>query len=268
MKVISLSGASGTGKSTAALSYAFTHGIDALIDDGLLIIDGKRCAGTSAKFEKSAMKAVRRAIFTDDTHRDEVVAAIHMERPSSLLIIGTSDKMTTKIAMRLDVTIDERIYIEDVASEAQIKLARFMRKHEGQHTMPLPMQQVEQNFFRRLIRRGMEIVSPKRDKIGETTIVLPDFHDDVVQISEKEMMDVLKEVIESNDTLIVKKIHLTLQPLPELDVQVVLKMMSLHVQKNPLEFAQRAMIDTFTTRYDLQFGQMRIKVVGVELVEV
>ncbi|WP_010287660.1 hypothetical protein [Kurthia massiliensis] len=267
MKVISLSGASGTGKSTAALSYAFTHSIDALIDDGLLIVDGKRCAGTSAKFEKSALKAVRRAIFTDDAHRDEVVEAMNIERPSSLLIIGTSDKMTSKIAMRLGLTIDERIYIEDVASEAQIKLARFMRKHEGQHTMPLPMQQVEQNFFRRLIRRGMEIVSPKRDKIGETTIVLPDFHDDVVQISVKDMMDVLKEAIEAEETLAVKKMHLTLQPLPALDVQVVLKMMSLHVQKNPLEHAQRIIIDTFTKRYDLQFGQIRIKVVGVELVD-
>ena len=137
----------------------------------------------------------------------------------------------------------------------------------GQHTMPLPMQQVEQNFFRRLIRRGIEIVSPKRDKIGETTIVLPDFHDDVVQISVKDMMDVLKEAIEAEETLAVKKMHLTLQPLPALDVQVVLKMMSLHVQKNPLEHAQRIIIDTFTKRYDLQFGQIRIKVVGVELVD-
>lgn len=267
MKVISLSGASGTGKSTAALSYAFTHGIDALIDDGLLIVDGKRCAGTSAKFEKSALKAVKRAIFSEDAHRDEVVEALRIEQPSALLIIGTSDKMTDKIAERLGLTIDEHIYIEDVASEAEIKLAQFMRKHEGQHTMPVPMQQVEQNFFRRLIRRGIEIVSPKRDKIGETTIVLPDFHDNVVQISVKEMMDVLKTAIEAEGVLMVKKMHLTLQPLPTLDVQVILKMVSLHVQKNPLEQAQRIIIDTFTEQYDLQFGHIRIKVSGVELLD-
>lgn len=52
MKVYSLSGPSGTGKSTSALSFAHKIGVQAIIDDGLLIVNGVRVAGVSAKFEK------------------------------------------------------------------------------------------------------------------------------------------------------------------------------------------------------------------------
>ena len=270
MNIISLSGASGTGKSTAALAYAYSHHIDAIIDDGLLIMNGKKRAGTSAKFEKSALKAVRRAIISDDAHRDELCEAIDEEHIESLMIIGTSDNMTSKIAERLHVTIQQRIYIEDINSEAEIKLARFMRKNEGQHTMPLPMQQIEQNFFKRLMRRGAEIFSPKREKIGETTIVHPDFHDDFTQISTKDMMEAFKEVIEQKKRLTVKKMQFKLLPLPALEVQVVLKMssqMELMTTPNAIEEAQKTLIECFSQLYDLQFGTLAMKVVDIEFVE-
>ncbi|MBM7698153.1 hypothetical protein [Kurthia huakuii] len=270
MNIISLSGASGTGKSTAALSYAYTHHIDALIDDGLLIIDGKKRAGTSAKFEKSALKAVRRAIFSDDAHRDEVREAIDAAQLDSLMIIGTSDNMTTKIAERLGLPITQRIYIEDINSEAEIKLARFMRKNEGQHTMPLPMQQIEQNFFKRLMRRGVEIFSPKREKIGETTIVHPDFHDDFTQISTKDMMETFKVAIEESGRVTVKKMNFKLVPLPTLELQLVLRMkaqLGHTASPNAIEQAQQCVIETFSTVYDLQFDIITVKVVAVEFEE-
>ena len=59
MEVYSLSGPSGTGKSTSALEFAHKHGIDGIIDDGLLIVNGQKRAGTSAKFEKNTLTAVR-----------------------------------------------------------------------------------------------------------------------------------------------------------------------------------------------------------------
>ena len=62
MNVYSLSGPSGTGKSTSALVFAHKIGVEALIDDGLLIINGVKVAGISAKFEKNTITAVRRAI--------------------------------------------------------------------------------------------------------------------------------------------------------------------------------------------------------------
>ena len=66
MEVFGLVGASGTGKSHRAMTVAYENDIDTVIDDGLLIRDGKRIAGISAKAEPSAIKAVKRAIFTEE----------------------------------------------------------------------------------------------------------------------------------------------------------------------------------------------------------
>ena len=63
MDVIALVGPSGTGKSHRALIVAHEHKADAIIDDGILIKDGKIIAGSSAKRESSKIMAVRRAIF-------------------------------------------------------------------------------------------------------------------------------------------------------------------------------------------------------------
>ncbi|WP_010300622.1 ATP-binding protein [Kurthia senegalensis] len=41
MIVYALNGPSGTGKSTAALGYAYEHQIEGIIDDGLYIYKGK-----------------------------------------------------------------------------------------------------------------------------------------------------------------------------------------------------------------------------------
>ncbi len=60
MDVIALVGPSGTGKSHRALLVAHKHQADAIIDDGILIKDGKIVGGHSAKKEKSRIMAVRR----------------------------------------------------------------------------------------------------------------------------------------------------------------------------------------------------------------
>lgn len=101
MKVYSLSGPSGTGKSTSALAFAHQLGVEAIIDDGLLIVNGVRVAGVSAKFEKNTITAVRRAIFTDEVHREAVQKALANYQVQSILLIGTSNKMTNSIAKRL-----------------------------------------------------------------------------------------------------------------------------------------------------------------------
>ena len=51
MKVIAFVGESGTGKSHRAIKLAHRYGLNAVIDDGLLILDGKILAGVSAKQE-------------------------------------------------------------------------------------------------------------------------------------------------------------------------------------------------------------------------
>lgn len=224
MIVYALSGPSGTGKSTVALEFAFKHQIQAIIDDGLLIVNGEKKAGTSAKFEKNALTAVRRAIFEDEAHRDEVMQAINDLKIESLLIIGTSEKMTNKIARRLQIEpIDHRYKIEDVRSDKEIQLARFVRNTQGKHVMPIPLNQVEQNFFKRLIQRGRDIFSHTK-KIGETTIVRPDFHSETVEISRAAYVQIIQYELSKNSIL--KKYELqklTLNVLPAMQISVYLQ---------------------------------------------
>ena len=77
--IIAFVGQSGTGKSTRAIAVARQNSIDYLIDDGLLIKDGKIIAGSSAKKEKSRIMAVRRAIFILPGHAEEAREALKQE---------------------------------------------------------------------------------------------------------------------------------------------------------------------------------------------
>ncbi|MFJ7952828.1 hypothetical protein ACIQZG_14995 [Lysinibacillus sp. NPDC096418] len=192
MRVCSLSGPSGTGKSTSALVFAHKVGLEAIIDDGLLIVNGVKVAGISAKFEKNTITAVRRAIFSEDKHCEDVKKALDTYKVQSILLIGTSDKMTKNIAQRLEIgPIDTFYYVEDIRTQKEIQKARFVRGTQGKHVMPVPYRQVEQNFFKRLVQRGKEIFSPKREKIGETTIVRPDFQQEYIDIEKQVYVQLL-----------------------------------------------------------------------------
>ena len=70
--VYALVGESGTGKSFRAKLLAQKFGLEAIIDDGLLIMDDKILAGHSAKREKTFLAAVRVALFDDKDHRDAI----------------------------------------------------------------------------------------------------------------------------------------------------------------------------------------------------
>ena len=76
MEVIALVGPSGTGKSHRALLVAHNNQADAIIDDGLLIKNGKIIAGKTAKREQNKVLAVKRAIFVLPGHAEEVRKAI------------------------------------------------------------------------------------------------------------------------------------------------------------------------------------------------
>lgn len=76
METYALFGPSGTGKSTSALHLAHNHNIPAIIDDGILIYRGRKIAGVSAKYEKTTIQAVKRAIFFYEDHAETVRQAI------------------------------------------------------------------------------------------------------------------------------------------------------------------------------------------------
>ena len=93
----------GLAKAQVRLTFAHQKKIPAIIDDGLLILNGQKIAGTSAKFEKNSITAVKRATFFDELHKKEVQEALKIYVINKILIIGTSDKMTRLIANRLEI---------------------------------------------------------------------------------------------------------------------------------------------------------------------
>ena len=122
MKVYALVGKSGTGKSHHSMWVARENNIDYIIDDGLLVSDNQIIAGKSAKREPTKVASVRRAIFSDKIHQDEVKKAITDYNIQSLLIIGTSERMANKIADAIGVSPIEKfiyclLYTSDAADD-------------------------------------------------------------------------------------------------------------------------------------------------------
>lgn len=266
MRVVSLSGASGTGKSTSAIEFAFGQKIDAIIDDGILVVRGEKVAGTSAKFEKNALKAVRRAIFEDDVHKEEVQQAIEAANIEAILIIGTSEKMTKRIAKRLELgDVTDFYRVEDIRTEKEIQLARFVRQTRGQHIMPIPYKQVEQNFFKRLIQRGKEIFTQNRVKLGETTIVRPDFHQETITIAPKVYLDLIREVV-TGHAYVTKVYHygFSLEQHMVVTLEVnLLAPVDYDVVKKVYEI-QQAVANAFCTHFLVEPEQINVVVHGVE----
>lgn len=179
MKTIGFVGASGTGKSHRASWVARERGIEYIIDDGLFIKVNQVIAGTSAKKEKTRVGSIKHALFIDDVFANEVIDAIRVHNPESILILGTSDGMVTKIANRLQLPdISEIIRIEEVADEFEIKQAIATRKEQGKHVIPVPTFEIKQDFSGYFLdplqifrRKGK--VSFQLD--GEKSVVRPTF---------------------------------------------------------------------------------------------
>lgn len=147
MEAYALVGSTGTGKSHRASLVARRYGIAFIIDDGLLIQDGKILAGSSAKREPTALAAVRRAVFHDPDHAGAVKAVLREHRADRVLVLGTSTDMVDKICDALDLPRPERyIDIAEVATPDEIRRARYIRRVEGKHVIPAPTLEVKKGF--------------------------------------------------------------------------------------------------------------------------
>lgn len=179
MEVFALVGSTGTGKSHRAMIVAYENGIDTVIDDGLLIRDGFKIAGKSAKREATALKAVKTAVFIDPEHVQEVRQAILRENPARILVLGTSVRMTERITDTLSLPRPiKTIRIEDVATEREIQLAQELRENHGMHVIPVPTIEVKRDFPGYLVDPLKYFFSKKnetRRKIGEKSIIRPKF---------------------------------------------------------------------------------------------
>ena len=203
--VFALVGESGTGKSFRSKLLAEKYGIDALIDDGLLIQNDKILAGHSAKREKTYMGAVRVALFDDKEHRDQVAKAWKKAHIKKLLI-----------ATRLQLPQPQKnIHIEEIASREEIEKAIKSRQIEGKHVIPVPSIEIQKNypqifsnsiklFFRNkgLFRKG------KTDgRMFEKSIVQPEFSKKGrIEISEAALTQMIMHCVNECDSAVkVKK---------------------------------------------------------------
>lgn len=179
MEVYALIGSTGTGKSHRAMIVAYENGIDTVIDDGLLIKDGCKLAGKSAKREATALQAVKRAIFLDPGHAGEVRAALEKENPQRILVLGTSLRMIERITDALYLPRPKQVIkIEDIATEREIQLAQELRETHGMHVIPVPTIEVKRDFPGYLVDPLKYFFSKKneaRRKIGEKSIIRPKF---------------------------------------------------------------------------------------------
>lgn len=179
MRVYAFVGPSGTGKSYRAQMVAGENNIEYIIDDGLLVNENEVVAGTSAKKAPTKIETVRHAIFIEEEEKNEMKEAIKRLNPESILILGTSDGMVEKIAENLGLPkIEKTIYIEDVATEKEMKTARNIRVTEGKHVIPVPTFEIKKQFSG-FILDPLQIFKSKgsgnKPYISEKSIIRPTF---------------------------------------------------------------------------------------------
>lgn len=179
MRTLALVGKSGTGKSHKAQIVAKRNGINFIIDDGLLIHGSRVLAGYSAKRETTRVGAIRRAIFQDPAHADEVKSKISEMKVDSLLILGTSYSMIEVICKTLDIPMPEQIIkIEDVSSSREINTAIRIRETTGKHIIPVPTLEIKKDFSGflldplRIFRKGK---SKYPEMLEEKSVVRPTY---------------------------------------------------------------------------------------------
>ncbi|MCL1982978.1 MAG: Asp23/Gls24 family envelope stress response protein [Clostridiales bacterium] len=210
MKVYALVGKSGTGKSYQAMNLCRERNIEGIIDDGLFIVGNGILAGVSAKRQTTRIGAVKTALFTDEGHKNAVKSKIQEVSPSSILIIGTSDGMTNKIAERLELPeIKDTVYIESITSENERETAKKQRDELGKHLIPVPTFQIKREFsgyfvdplrvFRAKGRSG-------RGAFAEKSVVRPTYSymGDYI-ISDRVIGDIVECIVKSRKS----KLHVT-----------------------------------------------------------
>ena len=161
--------------------------------------------------------AMRTALFNYDDHRESVKAAIAEYDPATLMIIGTSDRMTDLVADQLGIgPIEERIYIEDVTTPEEREIAKHFRQDEGEHVIPAPVGQLRRDFagyFMDPIKsfinmaRGNAVQDDKKtedEDPDDRTVVRPTFsYFGSFTISEQVIRDIIRIAAEKYDSHIV-----------------------------------------------------------------
>jgi len=184
-QVYALVGRSGTGKSYKARAVAQRHGIELIIDDGLVIRNRTIIAGRSAKREKGIISAVRTAVFANPDQLAEARRVLSAERFRRILVIGTSLKMVNRIVASLELPpISRVIPIEQAASREEIARALHVRAEQGKHIIPVPSVEIKRSYPHIFFESMKELITGTRRGFGrrprdthlvEKTVVRPPY---------------------------------------------------------------------------------------------
>ena len=206
-------GSAGTGKSHRATHVAKQNGIDVIIDDGLVISRGRILAGRSAKSEINRLRAIKRAIFEYEDHRDEVVSYLTKNPPKKLMILATSNGMIDKIISRLGLNKPVKtINISDISTPEEIEAALRERRDKKQHVVPVAKAQIQNNFAGKLVSQIKGFFRGRDKNENSNTIVKPLFSfNGKVVISSDALMEMSKKLVSLENH--VRKIR-------ELDIEI------------------------------------------------
>jgi len=193
MKVYTLIGPSGTGKSYHVPHLAQKYKIDCIIDDGLLISEGRIIAGRSAKAEINKIRATKIALFYFSPDRQAVKRALKKLAPQNIMILGVSLPMVEKICEHLELPPPEEILeIEKIASPQEIELALSARENEGKHTIPVPLVELKRNLWNSLVDTVPVTIWRWFYSSREKTVVRPPFsYLGKLVVSEKALLSLL-----------------------------------------------------------------------------
>lgn len=179
IKVYAFVGPSGTGKSYRAQMVAGEKDVHFIIDDGLLVNDNKVVAGESAKKASTKIETVKKALFIHENEKIVIQKALKKYNVKKILILGTSDGMVEKIAENLELPkVSDITYIEEVATEEEMKTARNIRVTEGKHVIPVPTFEIKNDFSGYLLDPLQIFKSKGKGKkpyISEKSIIRPTF---------------------------------------------------------------------------------------------
>ena len=240
--VFAFHGPSGTGKSFRAKLVAQQYGIKAIIDDGLLIQDDEIVAGKSAKLEKNYMGAVRVALFDDKEHRDSVARAIQKNKIKKILILGTSEKMVNKIAVRLQLPLPEKyIRIEEISTPEQMEEARRSRQIEGKHVIPVRAYEVKKESTSKIFYDSIR-VSTKKSKFLNKLLgkflgkPISDSPSQNTKLFEKSLVRPAFSQVERKDVSHAILAQMTMNFIGEFNSQVRIKKLTVRNEKNGYTF--------------------------------
>ena len=206
IEVYAFVGPAGTGKSQRASQVARQHGIDLIVDDGLVVSRGRIMAGRSTKSEDNMVRAIRRALFEYPAHRAEVMGFLEGRAPCKLMLLATSEGMMRKIVAKLGLSDPVKIIgITDVATQEEIDNALRERREKRQHVVPVARTQIQRNFAGKLVSQLKDLFKSKDRDDGRTIVKPPFSFDGHVTIGREAILEMCRRLVVIGDH--VRKVH-------------------------------------------------------------